>query len=117
MAEVYLNIDEILETARELFPSSETADTEDWWLPGDLSVEMLIMAYCSGIFPWYSDDDPILWWSPDPRMIFLPDNINVSKSLRRKLKKMYSQSVSIRHSNVLFIIVRKLKGRDRRAHG
>ena len=88
MTEVYLNIDEILETAREIFPSSETADAEGLVASGgDLSVEMLLMAYCLGMFPWYSDDDPILWWSPDPRMIFRPDNIKVSKSLRRKIEK------------------------------
>jgi len=88
MTEVYLNINEILETAREIFPSSETADIEGLVASGgNLSVEMLLMAYCLGMFPWFSEDDPILWWSPDPRMIFRPDNIKVSKSLRRKIEK------------------------------
>jgi leucyl/phenylalanyl-tRNA--protein transferase len=54
---------------------------------GDLSPERLIAAYSTGIFPWYGDNDPILWWSPDPRMILIPDNFKVSKSLKKSLKK------------------------------
>lgn len=49
---------------------------------GDLSVERLILAYSKGIFPWYSDDSPILWWSPDPRFVLFPENLIVSKSMR-----------------------------------
>ena len=50
---------------------------------GDLSVERLILAYSKGIFPWYSSDkSPILWWSPDPRFVLLPENLIVSKSMR-----------------------------------
>ncbi|GMV91775.1 MAG: leucyl/phenylalanyl-tRNA--protein transferase [Candidatus Hydrogenedentota bacterium] len=54
---------------------------------GDLSVERLLLAYRSGIFPWYSEGDPLLWWSPDPRMILFPDELHVSRSLERVLKK------------------------------
>ena len=53
---------------------------------GDLSIERLLLAYRSGIFPWYSDDEPICWWSPDPRMVFdlsLEQPMRVSKSLRQ----------------------------------
>lgn len=50
---------------------------------GDLSVERLVAAYSRGIFPWYTEDDPILWYSPDPRMVLLPDNFRYAKSLRR----------------------------------
>lgn len=53
---------------------------------GDLSVERLLLAYNSGIFPWYEKGQPILWWSPDPRMVLFPDNFKVSKSLRKKIK-------------------------------
>jgi leucyl/phenylalanyl-tRNA--protein transferase len=53
---------------------------------GDLSVERLIQAYAHGIFPWYSEGDPILWWSPDPRMILFPDRFKVSKSLRKVIE-------------------------------
>jgi leucyl/phenylalanyl-tRNA--protein transferase len=53
---------------------------------GDLSPIRLIKAYRHGIFPWFSDDEPILWWSPDPRTILLPDKIKVSRSLRKRLR-------------------------------
>ncbi len=54
---------------------------------GDLSIERLLLAYSNGIFPWYSDDEPILWWSPDPRLVIYPDNIKISKSLQKKINK------------------------------
>ena len=50
---------------------------------GDLSPERLILAYSHGIFPWYNEDEPILWWSPDPRMVLIPGEIKVHKSMRR----------------------------------
>ena len=53
---------------------------------GDLRPERLLSAYASGIFPWFNDDHgPILWWSPDPRAVFVPTQIRVSRSLRRRL--------------------------------
>ncbi|MEM7085383.1 MAG: leucyl/phenylalanyl-tRNA--protein transferase [Bacteroidota bacterium] len=54
---------------------------------GDLSVERLLLAYRSGIFPWFNDGDPILWWSPDPRMVLFPEKLKVSKSLRRLIRQ------------------------------
>ena len=54
---------------------------------GDLSPERLLLSYQSGIFPWYSDGDPILWWAPDPRLILKPDEIILSRSLRRTIRK------------------------------
>ncbi len=54
---------------------------------GDLSVNRLALAYSQGIFPWYAEDDPILWWSPDPRLILFPRELHVSRSLRRLIKK------------------------------
>ena len=54
---------------------------------GDLSEERLLLAYRSGIFPWYSKGEPILWWSPDPRLVLYPEELNVSRSLRRIIKK------------------------------
>ncbi len=56
---------------------------------GDLSVERLLLAYRSGIFPWYSDGEPICWWSPDPRMVFdlsLEQPMRVSKSLKQSMR-------------------------------
>ena len=52
---------------------------------GDLSVPTLVDAYSHGIFPWYSEGDPILWWSPDPRMVLPSAELHVSRSLRRRL--------------------------------
>ena len=54
---------------------------------GDLSLQRLLRAYQRGIFPWYEDPQPILWWSPDPRSVLYPDEINVSRSLGRSLRK------------------------------
>lgn len=69
------------------FPSSSLA-TEDGLLAvgGDLSSPRLLLAYNSGIFPWYEAGQPILWWSPDPRMVLFPEKFKVSKSLRKILK-------------------------------
>lgn len=54
---------------------------------GDLSRERLLLAYRMGIFPWFSDDNPILWWSPDPRLVLYPEEIKVSKTLKKVIKK------------------------------
>lgn len=54
---------------------------------GDLSAERLIDAYRNGIFPWYSADQPLLWWSPDPRMVLVPAEVKISRSLGKRLRK------------------------------
>ena len=54
---------------------------------GDLSPQRLLTAYRSGIFPWYSHGQPILWWSPDPRSVLYPDKIRISRSLKKTLRK------------------------------
>ncbi|MBF0371168.1 MAG: leucyl/phenylalanyl-tRNA--protein transferase [Magnetococcales bacterium] len=54
---------------------------------GDLSPERLIAGYQEGIFPWYSDGDPILWWSPDPRLVLLPNRLHISRSLKKTLRQ------------------------------
>ena len=53
---------------------------------GDLHPERLLNAYRHGIFPWYSDDQPILWWSPDPRTVFRTDGVHLSRRFRRQLR-------------------------------
>jgi leucyl/phenylalanyl-tRNA--protein transferase len=53
---------------------------------GDLSPERLLDAYAHGIFPWFNEDDPVLWWSPDPRMALFPRDLHVSRSLRRTIR-------------------------------
>jgi leucyl/phenylalanyl-tRNA--protein transferase len=55
---------------------------------GDLSAQRLLHAYRNGIFPWFSVGDPILWWSPDPRMVLFPSDFKLTASLRKTLKKL-----------------------------
>lgn len=72
------------------FPDAELALREPDGLlavGGDLSVERLIAAYQQGIFPWYSEGQPVLWWSPDPRMVLKPQDIKVSRSLAKTMRK------------------------------
>ena len=54
---------------------------------GDLSTDTLIRAYRLGIFPWFTQGQPILWWSPNPRLILYPKNLKISRSLRKILRK------------------------------
>lgn len=54
---------------------------------GDLSAERLLLAYANGIYPWFSDDSPILWWSPDPRMVLIPGEFKKSKSLAQTIRR------------------------------
>jgi leucyl/phenylalanyl-tRNA--protein transferase len=54
---------------------------------GDLSSERLLLAYSSGIFPWFDADEPLMWWSPDPRFVLFPKELKVSKSMKQVLKK------------------------------
>ncbi len=75
-------------TKEIIFPPPELSE-EDGLLAvgGDLSVERLLLAYSMGIFPWYSDGSPILWWSPDPRLVLVPEDLKVSRSLKQTIKK------------------------------
>lgn len=76
------------------FPDVSTALTEAEGAAGllaagaDLSPERLLMAYRAGIFPWFSDGQPILWWSTDPRMVLFVDEFKISDSLRKTLRKV-----------------------------
>ncbi len=65
------------------FPAVEMAD-EDGILAigGDLGIERLLLAYRNGIFPWYNEDEPIVWWSPDPRFVLFPENLKISSSMQ-----------------------------------
>ncbi len=76
---IYLLNDELL------FPAVENAEEGIVAIGGDLSPERLLLAYKNGIFPWFNDDDPIIWWSPDPRFILELDDLHISKSMRRVL--------------------------------
>ncbi len=70
------------------FPDPNFADQEGLLaIGGNLEPDTLIKAYKNGIFPWYRDDEPILWWSPDPRLILFPAEVVLSKSMKQVLKK------------------------------
>lgn len=71
-----------------LFPPVSEADEEGILaIGGDLNPERLELAYKSGIFPWFNEGEPILWWSPDPRMVLFLEELIVSKSMRNVLNK------------------------------
>ncbi|MDH5474423.1 MAG: leucyl/phenylalanyl-tRNA--protein transferase [Cyclobacteriaceae bacterium] len=69
------------------FPPIEGAEEGIVAVGGDLSTERLELAYQSGIFPWFSECDPIVWWSPDPRYVLYPEKLKVSKSMKQVLRK------------------------------
>ena len=69
---------------------------------GALSKDWLLEAYSRGIFPWYDDSQPILWWSPDPRLILIPEHFHGSKSLRKLVKKrLYKVTFNLNFTDVL----------------
>ncbi|MBU1194907.1 MAG: leucyl/phenylalanyl-tRNA--protein transferase [Proteobacteria bacterium] len=79
-----------------LFRLSERLEFPPAWLArsdgllcigGDLSCERILLAYKNGIFPWFSDNEPILWWSPEPRLVLFPEDIHASKSLNKNIKQ------------------------------
>lgn len=78
-----------------VFPDPDLA-REDGLLAigGDLTTDRLLNAYCNGIFPWFNEGEPILWWSPDPRMVIEPHTFKVSKSLKQTIRnKGYEQKI------------------------
>lgn len=71
-----------------VFPSPHLARKDGLLaIGGDLSQQRLLLAYRLGIFPWFSDDNPIMWWSPDPRLVLYPREFRISKSLDKTIKK------------------------------
>ena len=71
-----------------VFPSPHLASHEGLLaVGGDLSLKRLLLAYSLGIFPWYSEGEPILWWSPEPRLVLYPDELKVSRSLNKVIRK------------------------------
>ncbi|MDL2286311.1 leucyl/phenylalanyl-tRNA--protein transferase [Desulfococcaceae bacterium OttesenSCG-928-F15] len=75
-------------SSRISFPPPEFAEKNGLLaLGGDLGRERLLLAYASGIFPWYDEGEPVLWWSPDPRFVLFPKKIHVAKSLAKFMKK------------------------------
>jgi leucyl/phenylalanyl-tRNA--protein transferase len=77
-----------LEEGKIYFPKPELAEPDGLLaVGGDLSVERLLLAYSNGIFPWYDSDQPILWWCPHERYIIRPENIHISHSMRKFMRK------------------------------
>lgn len=79
----------LLDTSHPVFPKPEAALEEPDGLlaiGGNLSQHTLLDAYRQGIFPWYESGQPILWWSPDPRAVIFPDQISISRSLKKALR-------------------------------
>ena len=71
-----------------IFPHPEQADESGLLaVGGDLSAARILFAYSIGVFPWYNADEPILWWSPDPRFVLEPEHFHRSRSLRRRLRR------------------------------
>ena len=71
-----------------IFPDPELSEDDGLLaVGGDLSIERLLLAYSNGIFPWYNEGEPILWWCPKPRFILKPDEVKVSKSMKKIIKK------------------------------
>ncbi len=69
---------------------------------GDLCVERLVLAYKSGIFPWFESEEPILWWSPNPRFVLFPEKLKVSKSMKQVLRnKDYTVTINKAFRNVI----------------
>lgn len=71
-----------------IFPPVQLANQDGVLaIGGDLSIERLLLAYKSGIFPWYNQGEPIIWYSPNPRMVLFPKNLKVSKSMSQIIRK------------------------------
>ena len=90
---------------RPIFPSPSLAE-EDGLLAvgGDLSPQRLLAAYEAGIFPWYSEGQPLLWWSPDPRLVLYPERFHLSRSLRKSLRR---QRFSVTFDRVFAQVIRQ----------
>ena len=80
-------------------PSSEALEYPNGLIAvgGDLDIDTLLAAYRRGIFPWYEEPQPILWWTPDPRSVLFPDELHLSRSLRKTLRKDAFQLSVDRH--------------------
>jgi leucyl/phenylalanyl-tRNA--protein transferase len=86
-----------------IFPHPSLAD-EDGLLAvgGDLEPQTLVNAYQIGAYPWYNEEDPILWWHPNPRLVLFPSEIKVSKSMKQVLKKgVFSYSINQQFQSVI----------------
>lgn len=94
-----------------LFPPPHLAEPQGLLaVGGDLTVDRLMLAYHSGIFPWYTDGQPILWFSPDPRLVLFPGELKVTDSLRRVIK---SGRFTVTRDSAFGLVVRNCRQIDR----
>jgi len=86
-----------------IFPEPATASDEGILaFGGDLSVNRVMQGYAKGIFPWYKEEDPILWWSPNPRFVLHIDDLHISKSLQKTIKKnIYTVKFNVNFEQVI----------------
>ena len=85
-----------------IFPDPETSDKQGLLaIGGDLCPQRILQAYTQGIFPWFEPGCPILWWSPNPRLILLPDQLNISRSLGKLFKKNFRLSIDTAFQQVI----------------
>jgi len=101
----------------ESFPPVTRALTEPNGLlaaGGDLGNDRLLYAYRNGIFPWYEEGQPILWWSPDPRCVFLPRDFHISRRLRRDLRR---STAEVRINTAFSDVIRECAGPRRSEQG
>lgn len=85
------------------FPSPEIASEEGIVAYGyDLTPERLLEAYQNGIFPWYNEEEPVLWWSPNPRFVLFPEKLHISKNIKKLLRKnIYQVTYNQRFEEVI----------------
>ncbi|KTC90064.1 leucyl/phenylalanyl-tRNA--protein transferase [Fluoribacter dumoffii] len=84
------------------FPDPEQSDAQGLlFIGGDLSPQRILQAYRQGIFPWYEPGTPILWWSPNPRLILIPNEFKASRSLLKSLKKPFSFTIDTAFRQVI----------------
>ena len=100
---------------RLVFPDIHNADPNGVLaVGGDLSIERLTLAYRNGIFPWYAEGEPIVWYSPDPRMVLYPDDLRVSKSMRQLIN---SKKFRVTFNTAFASVISNCKSIDRTKQG
>lgn len=87
------------------FPPADDAGEEGLLaLGGDLSVDRLLLAYRSGLFPWFNEDEPPLWWCPDPRCVLFPEELYISKSMKQLFKR---KAFTVTYNNAFEEVIRQ----------
>lgn len=107
----------VLDSEHPVFPCPDKALVDPDGLlavGGNLESSTLLSAYRQGIFPWYEDDQPLLWWSPDPRTVIFPEDIKISRSLRKVLRQ---KNWDIRLDTAFLSVIRKCAAPRKQGHG